>query len=512
MDPLPGAALPFRPAKMLVRIWYCVVFIVASAGFAYAQQADPEIGIRGSLDEAADGPADGVGDGSGQTILSETEASAVQTLPLENVEQQSTDRARAQQGARRSAEPIQALSRTGAPVFRRTLQSEVNNGVFGGETDLDIPTGLRVGNFDVFPELRTDGGWTNNVQGVAGGEEGSFYRVSPSIRAVSDWSRHQLSLSLRGSFQGFPENPDDNDLTVGGDLALRLDINDFTIADFAVTYEGSPESRSSIEVDQTDITTPFAHDIAADASITREIGLIDATLRGGVDRSFFTGGETASGASIDNQGRNNTVLSTTARLRYGRDAILSPFVETTALTRLFDQGCDDGSCQDRNALGYALRGGLVIDRGAKLSGELGVGWRSEHPEASELEPLQGVTFDGSLVWSPSRRTTVSLNGTTDFDSTTIADSSGSILYSGGVTVQHSLTRNLAFDSTSTISWRDYQGIEQTEMDTSTSVGLTWAFARYMALETRYTHRWFNGSEANDAYQSDTIEAGVRIRR
>ncbi len=488
------------------------MFIAGSAGFAHAQQADPEIGIRGSLDGTADGFADASLDGTAETFFPEIGGSTVQTLPADAAERQTTDRARAHLRARRSAEPIQALTRTGAPVFRRTLQSEVNDGVFGGETDLDTPTGLRVGNFDIFPELRTDGGWTNNVQGVAGGEEGSFYRITPSVRGVSDWSRHQLSLFLRGSFQGFPDNSDDDDLTVGGDLALRLDVNDFTTADLAVTYEGSPESRSSLEVDQTDIRTPFAHDIAADASITREIGLIDATLRGGVDRSFFTGGESASGDSIDNRGRNNAVLATTARLRYGRDAILSPFVETTALTRLFDQDCDDNSCQDRNALGYALRGGLVIDRGAKLSGELGVGWRSEHPEAPDLEPLQGVTFDGSLVWSPSRRTTVSLNGTTDFDSTTIADSSGSILYTGGVTVQHSLTRNLAFDSTSTISWRDYQGIEQTEMDTSTSVGLTWAFARYMALETRYTHRWFNGSEANDAYQSDTIEAGVRIRR
>ncbi|MEP3276073.1 MAG: outer membrane beta-barrel protein [Stappiaceae bacterium] len=490
---------------MLVRIWYCVLFILAFAGFAQAQQADPVFSIRGSLDGEADELAP-------QSIVPIPETTTVQTLPVEEVGQEASGRERAQQGARRSAEPIQALTRTGAPVFRRTLQSEVDNGVFGGETDLDRPTGLRVGNFEIFPELRTGGGWTNNVQGVAGGDGGSFYRIAPSVRAVSDWSRHQLSLSLRGSYQGFPENQDDNDLIIGGDLAVRLDLNDFTIADIAVAYEGSPESRSSFEVDQSDITTPFAHDIAANAALTREIGLIDATLRGGVDRSFFTGGETSSGSSIDNQGRNNTVLLGTARLRYGRDAILSPFAEVTALTRLFDQGCDDNSCQDRNAPGYALRGGLVIDRGAKLTGELGVGWRSEHPEASDLDPLQGVTLDGSLIWSPSRLTTVSLTGTTDFDSTTITDSSGSILYSGGMTVQHSLTRNIALDSTNEISWRDYQGIDQKEMDASTSVGLTWAFARYMALETRYTHRWFNGSDADDAFQSDTIEAGVRIRR
>ncbi len=118
-----------------------------------------------------------------------------------------------------AAGPVQPVAPVAPLTTGSIRQANVVDGSLVGDTVRDAPRGIRAGNFLLFPELIMRGGATSNVQGAAGGEAGSFYRVDPSVRISSDWDRHALELNLRGNFTGYPDAPtgaQDDDITGRG--------------------------------------------------------------------------------------------------------------------------------------------------------------------------------------------------------------------------------------------------------------------------------------------------------
>lgn len=373
-----------------------------------------------------------------------------------------------------------------------------DEGVFGGDTERDKARGIRVGRMLVFPELSLRGGASDNASGTAGGEAGSFYRVSPSLRLRSDWARHQYEFNLRGSYQGYPDNPDDDDPSLEITSTLTLDVAEDTMVQGDLNYAISSEGRSTAESAGNSGKTVLSHDIGGTLAATREVGLITARLRGAVEGSAYSGGTGTN--------RNNVLASTGLRLGYGTGATISPFVETVALGRLYEDA------PGRDALGYELRGGLAIDRGEKLSGEIAVGYHFEDLEGQAFKNLEGILVEAEMIWSPSRLSTVTFNASTAFEATALSSASGSVVYGGDITLAHSLTRDLAVDLGGSASYRTYQGLDLNELTLSGTTGATYAINSYAALQARYTYDWFDSSQAGSDYSSNTIEAGVRLRR
>ncbi|MDX5594714.1 outer membrane beta-barrel protein [Pseudovibrio sp. SPO723] len=383
------------------------------------------------------------------------------------------------------------------------------SGIFDGETQRDRPEGLRVGRFVVVPNLTSGTGWTDNAAKTAGGEADGFYSVEGGLDARSDWSRHELALSLRGSYQAFFEDGDNNTPQFYAAADGRADLSEQTQILTRGTYSFTREARSSAENTVTTGRTASRQEFGGSIGVQRRVGVVGATASIEVDRTLY-GAE----ASSDDSTRNNTVFSSTLRLESQGGGVLGTFVEAGGLLRRYDDECAPGSidCVDRDAHGYQIRGGIMIDRGPKLAGELGLGWRRETPEDDQLSDLKGLLVDGSLVWSPSRRDTVTFGAQTGFEASSLDGATGSLLYSGSLAYAHQFTEDLVGDVGAAFSYREYEGIALDERDFSSTVGLTWAFSDFAALETRYTFEAFRSSEPGRNYDSSTIEAGLRLRR
>lgn len=391
--------------------------------------------------------------------------------------------------------PLEPMITGSIPKASTAVEDE---GVFGGDTERDAARGIRAGGFLLFPELTLRGGATDNASGSPGGEAGSFYRISPSLRLRSDWARHQYEAGLRGSYQGFWEDPDSDQPSLDFNSTLRLDATDETTIQGNLAYGLSTEGRSSAESAGGSGKRILAHNLIGSLSATREAGAIVATLRGSMAGAAYTGGTGTN--------RNNVLASAGLRLGYGFRAAISPFAEAAVLGRMYEDA------PGRDAVGYELRGGLAIDRGDKLSGELALGFHSEDLNGKAYKNLEGVLVEASLIWSPSRLTTLTLNASTAFAATSLSGTSGSIVYGGDITAAHSLTRDLAVDLSGTAAYRRYQGLDLEELSLSGSLGTTYAISSYAALQARYTYKWFDSSQAGSDYSSNTIEAGVRLRR
>lgn len=405
--------------------------------------------------------------------------------------------------------PIQPFAERLRAVERQLpeggFRGSIDDGVFGGDTLRDRARGLRAGSFLLYPELFAGLGWTDNAGGEAGGTPASFYRVAPTVRALSDWSRHQLGLSLRGSFTGVPSQPANNEPFFDAAADLRLDLTDQTRADLIARYGFSREDRGTAEASGTD---QDIHEVGAGLRLGRDVGLLGVELFGDADYTAYTG-VSVPGTSGD---RNNTVYSAGLRLDGLTGAVVAPFAEGRGLGRVYTEACSGPPpCEDRDSTGFALRGGITVDAGSKLRGELGAGWRVENLEDDALGDLAGLLVDGSLLWSPTRLTTVTATIGTNFAGTNIVGASGSIIYSGDLVVAHSLSESLAAEAGVGYSLRRYEGILLDERQTTATAALIWAFANNVALQTRYTYRHFDTTTSGGDYDSSTIEAGLRFR-
>lgn len=401
--------------------------------------------------------------------------------------------------------PVRPFSDRIASVDRAVPLSDslVDDSVFGGDTTFDQPSGIRLGSFSFTPQITLATGYTDNTARSSSGTAGALYRISPDLALTSNWSRHEFGASLRGSYTGYPENTDDNDGNVSAAADLRLDLNDVTQIDTGVSYTYTREEDGSAE--STASGADHVQTFTADLGATRAVGLVAATAFVGLDRSVYTSDD-----DIDS-GRNNTLYSANLRLDMDTGSVFTPFVEGSLLLRRFDEACSDSLCEKRDANGYQLRGGLSIASGPKVTGNIGVGWRIEDIEDDRLDALSGLVVDGSLVWSPSRLTTVTAGLGTNFVATDIDTSSGSIIYSGDLRVAHAFSDRLVAETGVGYSYRTYEGVSIEEKTLTGFGGVTFALTRNTALVVDYTHRRFDSSQDGSDYTENAIEAGVRFR-
>lgn len=401
--------------------------------------------------------------------------------------------------------PVRPFSDRIAAVDRSVPLSDslVDDSVFGGDTTFDAAEGIRLGSFTFTPQITFSTGWTDNTSQSSSGTAGGLYRISPDFGLVSNWSRHQFDASLRGTYTGYPENSDDNDGNVSAAANLRLDISDATQLDTGASYSFSREEDGSAE--STSSGADHVQTFSADIGATRGVGLVAATASLGVDRSVYTSDDDVE------SGRDNTLYSANLRLDANTGSVFTPFVEGSLLLRRYDESCSDSICEKRDANGYQLRGGLSIASGPKVTGSLGVGWRIEDIEDDRLDALSGLIVDGSLVWSPSRLTTVTAGVGTSFEATDIDTASGSIIYSGDVRIAHAFSDRLVAETGVGYSYRTYQGVSIEEKTLTGFGGLTYALTQNVALTADYTHRRFDSSEDGSDYTENAVEAGVRFR-
>jgi hypothetical protein len=482
------------------------------------QAQDSSFDFRGSVDDVA--PLDDtVENAAAEGSARQDPTNSLQnSTPVDRLDSPAVDRLRsslneaaAEQGStglgtsgRRSA--IRPFSDRLAAVrgLRGSQGQGLDDTVFDGETTFDAPRGIRLGTFTILPELIVTGGWTDNAAGSSTGTSSTSYRIAPSIEGTSGWSRHQLDFVLRGSYLAYTDASEDDEPNLDTNANLRLDLSGSTQANFGLAYGLSKESSSSAENRSGD---NLVHALSGTAGITRDAGIVSVTLGAGVDRTVYT----SDSAGTQNNSRDNTLYSASLRLDGDGGGLLSPFVEGSALLRRFDRLCNDAICEKRDANGYELRAGFSINAGPKVTGSLGAGWRIESLKDNRLDALKGVVVDGSLVWSPSRLTTVTAGLGTSFEPTDIDTASGSIIYSGDLRLAHAFSDRFVGETGFGYSYRPYQGISLTERTLTGFAGLTYALTRNVALETRYSYTAFDSTNAGSDYTKNQIEAGLRFR-
>lgn len=373
------------------------------------------------------------------------------------------------------------------------------------------PLGLRLGTFLVTPTLETGLTWTSNANYSAARSPALLSETTLRLNAVSDWSRHSATVDAYGTFRKSLSGERIDDKKAGIDANLRLDLIDDYRALASFGYAIGPEAASSPVTIVGTVGRPIRQTLTGSAGVEKDLGKFRFALTARAERDIYGDAELSAGGTLSQKERNTTLATVALRGGYAISPALTPFAEIEVGRRAYDEKVDS-SGYERSTKRLAARAGVELDLGEKLTGEVSAGWVEERFDDSRLTPISGASVDANLAWSPLRGTVVNLTGSTTVEGATTAGESGSILYSGGVAVQHQLRANLTGNLAFGAAYRDYVGIDGHDMTLSAEVGMTWWLNRYAGITGRARHETQTSSIAGRGYTADSVFLGLKLQR
>lgn len=345
----------------------------------------------------------------------------------------------------------------------------------------DRAPGVRIGTFTLRPEIsetinhewRKDGDTKQNRGYLETGIRGTL---------TSDWSRHELTVTGAGVLQNNISGEGEEEPRADINAELRLDLWDETVARLRAGYSFEREDADDPNAISNAKTQSGVNTYRLGAAIERDFGLIRGSVGLDLDRRTYGDVELENGTTLSVEDRNRNSGTLTARVGYEMSPALIPFIEAAVGRSTYDLRQDTLGFE-RSYQSYATRGGLEVDLGEKLNGELALGYETYRFEDDRLSDVSGLSVDGRLNWSPQRGTDVLFGLSTGLNPSTTAGVSGSIDYALTNIITHEMRSDLVARLSNTLIIRKYPSDSRSSDETTwrTGAGLTWDMNRYLAL-------------------------------
>ena len=374
------------------------------------------------------------------------------------------------------------------------------------------PLGLRLGTFNVVTTLEQGVTWTSNATYSPVPKPAVLSETTLRLNAVSDWSRHSANINAYGTYRKSIDGEPVTDPSAGVDATLNLDISEELRGIGKLGYSLRREDADSpVELPATVTSRPIRQELTGSLGLEKDVGKFRFAASGNLLRLDYGDAELEGGGTLSQEERNSTLLTGILRTGYEVSPAFTPFVELEYGRRVYDQKVDSGGFQ-RSSDRMAARLGAEIDLGEKLTGELALGYVTEQFDDAALSDIAGMSTSAELSWSPERGTTVGFNASTEVEGTTTAGESGSILYSGTVSLKREIRANLSLDASLGASWRDYASTADHDLTLRGETSLTWWLNRYAGLTGRYRYEQLTSSLPGRDTTVHNVFLGVKLQR
>jgi len=373
------------------------------------------------------------------------------------------------------------------------------------------PFGIRAGTVTLRPSISTGLRATTNADRSSDGKGALLSETRLRARATTDWSRHSAWLDFDGLY----------DTTISGDsysapnVALRsgfqLDLGERTTVKGEAGYRYRLEDPSAPTTITGTSNHPAVQDIDANLGVRRDFGRFFADVKANADHSIYGDAEFSDGTTVSQRDRDNTFASIALRGGFEMSPAIKPFVEVEIGKLMYDESVDADGFR-RSGLRTGLRGGVELDIAEKLAGEFALGYLRQDFDDDRLNPVDGLSVDGAIKWSPQRGTDVDIGITTQFDGATDPDDSGSIFYEGRIGIKRQARANLDLKANIFASLRDNTDGTGWDKGFGAEVGATYWFNRFFGLDVSARHE-FTRSEVDTREMDETsIFVGVTLQR
>ncbi len=482
-----------------------VVFAWVMTGSAFAQQQ-----VTANEDDAIDSPSEvlrGRVDENGLPDFNQDQAARDATAGR-NVPQTVTSRLGDVVRRREAGNTVGGPER---PIFA-DREDGGGNVQTGNAVSAYDPLGIRVGSFLAYPAVEAGIEFTDNVALADRGRRDDLgYTIAPELRLESNWSRHAATLRASSSHLIYDENSSEDTDDVEVRATGRIDITRDTRVDLEAGFTFGQESRGTAEDDSTAETQPDETVYSATASLTQRFNRMIATIRSNLEVYEFGDAQLTGGGTQSNADRDYTEVAGSLRLGYEWTPAIQPFVEGSYSIRRHDQKTDDDGFR-RDSDGHSVVGGVAVNLGPILRGEVSGGYAERRPDDSSLSDVSAVVANASLIWAPTPLTTVTAAVGTSVDETTVTGSSAALSRTAGLNVAHALFDNLTLNAGAEFDYTRYKGAGITEKSYSLSAGMDYLINRNLVVRAGYTYDIFDSNQSDSDYTANTFRIGVRLQQ
>ncbi|MGC4025052.1 MAG: outer membrane beta-barrel protein [Mesorhizobium sp.] len=389
--------------------------------------------------------------------------------------------------------------------------SSVTSQLRRNEQDAFASPGIRSGSFILRPSIETGLLATSNATSSPGGGDAIVSQSTMRTNVVSDWERDSFELNTYSTFEKSISGEDLKQTEAQIEATFIHELaNDYRLRVFS-SYGVGPEAFDSpVEITGA-VDQPIQQTLTGRAEILKDAGKLRLAIGGDVDREWYGGAKLQDGSVISQADRDNTLATAKLRVGYSFSPSLTPFVEVRAGRRKYDEALDSAG-YDRSAGHQEALAGIAFDRGEKFWGELALGYVREKPDDDRLDAIEGLNASADINWSPFRGTNVNLLGTTQVEGTTTPGWSGSILYSGLLTVERQMRSDLTGSIAGGIGYRDYQGNGDYDMIYTAEASATWWMNRHFGLTGRARHENVNSTIDGRDATTNSIYLGIKAQQ
>jgi len=409
--------------------------------------------------------------------------------------------------------PAMADTVPGQPPRRRL---KIEDDPFGAVGDY-------AGSFLVKSAVEVSGGYDTNPGRTFKSNGLPFWVVAPEFLAVSDWDRHALVADLRGSFTGYggslpqtldgqinpaPTNVDRPDFTghVDGrfDVTRDFDLTAQTRLRVATDNPGSPNIQAGLA--KYPVYASFGGTLGFDQRFNR----LQVSAGATVDRTVYQNSTLTDGETSSNDDRAFNQYGGVSRVSYELKPGLKPFVEVEGDTRLHDQPFDRNGFQ-RDSNGGYVKGGSSFEFTRLLTGEAAVGWSERTYVDPRLNRLQGLLTTASLIWSATPLTTVKFNSDTQLGETTLPNTSGVLVHTYAIEVDHDFRRWLTGIGKFTYGTYEYQGDNRSDKTYSIEGDIIYKMTRNLWIKGTLRHDILDSNVPLAGSSATVVMLGVRLQ-
>jgi len=379
------------------------------------------------------------------------------------------------------------------------------------------------GSFLIKSAVELSGGYDTNPGRTFEPKGLPFWVVATEFLAVSDWERHALVADLRGSFTGYGNSlPPTIDGAISsaptdvsrpnfiGHVDGRLDVTQDTQITSQVRLLVSTDNPGSPNVQAGLARYPIYTTLGGSFGLDQNFNRLNVAVGGTVDRTVYQNSTLTDGSTSNNDDRNFNQFGGIGRVSYELTPAIKPFVEVEGDSRVHDLALDRSGFARDSSGGYA-KGGTSFEFTWLLTGEISVGYTARDYVDPRLDRLQGLLTTASLTWTATPLTTAKFYSDTQIAETTLPATSGVLVHTYTVEVDHDFRRWLTAIGKFTYGTLDYQGDNRSDKTYTLEGDVVYKMTRNLWIKGTLRRDILDSNVAGASSASTLVMLGVRLQ-
>jgi hypothetical protein len=368
--------------------------------------------------------------------------------------------------------------------------------------------GIRFGAFLVKPAIEIGEGYSTNPAAIPGGKGSWFTLIAPELNVQSQWQRHELTATIRGTFTEYDSVSSQDRPFLDAKVNGRIDVTDRTQINLEARYLLSTDYPGSPNLPAGVAKLPPFTDIGTTIGVTHRWNRFEVVAKGTYDRFDYDNADLLDGSIVSQKDRDYNQYGGQLRGSYELTPGIKPFVEGDVDTRVHDLPVDAAG-EQRDSHGVSGKVGTTFELSRMLTGDISIGYLTRTYKDPTLQDINALLFDASLVWTATGLTNVKFAASTKVDETILVGVSGILRRDYLLQVDHTFRRwligTLKFDYEND----DYVGSTRVDKRYTAAAALTYKLNRAWQVKGEVREEWLRANVAGVDYAATIATLGLR---